>query len=170
MPELKLRGLCSFLDVDSYFTMITSGLKNRRYHMQGWTHSSIEWDDGEEEWQIRSVKHSGVIGSCNDTTDYPLGTHRWYFKDQLCSEERQSYRLLNMHSCLDGEIPCRNGDCIAVESRFSTNLLSLAVHMHQVRQTTRLHRQFGRTQLSDCRPSSQLSQRLSPSSIGTFQY
>ena len=128
MPELKLRGLCSFLDVDSYFTMITSGLKNRRYHMQGWTHSNIEWEDREEEWQIRSVKHSGVIASCNDTTDYPLGTHRWYFKDQLCSEEGQSYRLLNIHSCQDGEIPCRNGDCIAVESRFSTNVIRLAVH------------------------------------------
>ena len=106
--------------------------------MQGWTHSNIEWEDREEEWQIRSVKRSGVIASCNDTTDYPLGTHRWYFKDQVCSEEGKSYRLLNMHSCLDGEIPCRNGECIPVESRFPTNVTSLAVQMNQVRQTTRL--------------------------------
>ena len=128
MPELKLRGLCSFLDVDINFTMITSGLKNRRYHMQGWTHSNIEWHDAQKEWQIRSVKHSGVIASCNDTKDYPLGTHDWYFEDQLCTEEGQSYRLLNMYSCLDGQIPCRNGDCIPVESRCPTNVISLYVN------------------------------------------
>ena len=122
MPELKLRGLCSFLVVDIYFTMITSSLKNRRYHMQGWTHSNIEWHDARQEWQIRSVKHSGVIASCNETKDYPLGARAWYFKDQVCSEEGQPYRLLNLHTCLHGEIPCRNGDCIPVESRCSTNV------------------------------------------------
>ena len=97
--------------------MITSSMKNRRYHLQGWTHSKIEWESNEREWQITSVKQSGVIATCNDTNDYPLGTHVWYFEDLLCSEPGKSFRLLNLQGCSEGQVSCRNGDCVPIESR-----------------------------------------------------
>ena len=124
MPELNLRGLCSSLDVDTFFTMITSSMKNRRYHLQGWTHSKIEWESNEREWQITSVKQPGVIATCNDTNDYPLGTHVWYFEDQLCSEPGKSFRLLNLQGCSEGQVSCRNGDCVPIDSRFVSKMTS----------------------------------------------
>ena len=77
----------------------------------------IEWENNEREWQITSVKQSGVIATCNDTNDYPLGTHVWYFEDQLCSEPGKSFRLLNLQGCSEGQVSCRNGDCVPIESR-----------------------------------------------------
>ena len=118
MPELSLRGVCAHLDVDTNFTMITSTYTSERYNLQGWTHSMIAWYSSLQAWAISSIKQNGtLVAICNDTADYPLGTHKWYFQDPTCTEDQQQYRLLNLHSCKGDEVPCRNGQCIPLRNR-----------------------------------------------------
>ena len=58
-----------------------------------------------------------VVAFCNDTNDYPFGTHTWYFVDGNCRDLGNIGRKLSLTTCKETEFNCRNGDCISAEKR-----------------------------------------------------
>ena len=115
--HLKLRGSCPEEGLDHNY-QLTSFTKNDRYVIRGLKFSNLEWDLETSSWRILNLRNKKMIAYTNDSNDYPLGTHKWVFPDGRCKDKSQNrYRRMNLHSCLEVEFICNDGQCIDIRSR-----------------------------------------------------
>ena len=117
-PKLNLRGACLRENLDVNYVMQLDKINSSTYEIIGLKYSKLV--RLEDKWAfINSTKH--MVAFTNDTIDYPLGTHRWYFTSQRCKEVVDKWRWMNLNSCKEQEFPCRNGECVDMSFRCDKN-------------------------------------------------
>ena len=113
LPSFQLAGLCQESQADSFYSW-SSDLAR----LEGFISSQLAFSRERERWEVTpSLNTSWVLAFTNQTRDFPLGKHPWYFLDSLCTDQGENYRALNLH--LDVEQPgnfcCDDGTCISSE-------------------------------------------------------
>ena len=78
-PKLSLRGACINEKLDIDYVMQLDQMIERKYQIIGLKQSKLLWQ--EDKWAFINGDDD-IVAFTNDTTDYPLGTHRWYFTSQ----------------------------------------------------------------------------------------
>ena len=114
-PLLSLRGLCSFVEMDSKYLMDLRERKYEKYSLNGWELTNIIWSDSRNAWELLNSKNESLVAFTNETSDYPVGTQKWYFTNRRCHDEGQDYREMNLHACSEDDVPCKDGNCISLE-------------------------------------------------------
>ena len=111
VPLLKkymLRGVCTDKTwlADTFYY-----LKQDKLFM-GNMHSKITWSN--TRWEIQRLSDSRPIAFMNETTNYPLGVHNWYFENSECYDEGKNWRKLILHQEVEqpGKFCCDDGVCI----------------------------------------------------------
>ena len=61
-----------------------------------------------------------TMAYANDTLDYPIGSHRWYFTDGNCREKNEKWRKDDPHLAVQqpGYFCCDDGLCISSEPSY----------------------------------------------------
>ena len=119
--QLHLRGSCpeAGLDTVYYVDHIRDNLDKN--DISGYKSTKITWDRKKSHWQIVDTQSNKVIAIANDTQQYPLGTHLWYFKSGECTDENVGWRRMNLHRhAQENEFCCLNGLCIDSSLRCDT--------------------------------------------------
>ena len=105
-----LRGVCLFSSVDSYF------VSNKDFkQLIGYIQSVMIYSKDQQRWEVRSsVNASQILAFLNQTSEFPLGVHQWYFLDTNCTDPGQPWRSLNLHLHLEqpGHFCCDDGTCL----------------------------------------------------------
>ena len=117
-PSLNLRGACINEQLDVNYVMQLDTLINENHNIVGFKKSSLLWQGNK--W-IFFNGNGKKVAFTNDTSDYPLGTHRWYFNSGKCHDPGEKWRKLNLNSCKNTEFPCTNGECVDMELRCDKN-------------------------------------------------
>ena len=119
-PVFNLRGSCPGENLDMTYTMMIDSRKDGRYEILGLSTTKLIWDEGR--WIFLNMLTGGVIAFTEDTIDYPIGTHNWYFEDKKCSDPGEKWRKMNLHqACGDEKYACRNGFCISSKHKCDGN-------------------------------------------------
>ena len=114
VPLLKkymLRGVCTEQTwlADTYYY-----LKQEKLFM-GNMHSKITWD--KNRWELQKLSDSSTIAFMNETSNYPLGVHKWFFEETICRDQEVIWRKLILHLEVEqpGKFCCDDGACIDSE-------------------------------------------------------
>ena len=64
--------------------------------------SKIRYSQNALRWELVNLETDLVIAFCNETTDYPFGTQKWYFNltQHNCKEEGQNWKKLIFHQAI----------------------------------------------------------------------
>ena len=106
-----LQGICQESFLDRYYMMQSAG----SWQMLGYRQDSLDWVEEKRQWQISNMDSKIIMAFLNETSDFPLGTHHWYFIDgSNCSDSDQDWRSLNLHLKVEqpGNVCCGDGICI----------------------------------------------------------
>ena len=105
-----LRGVCLFSSVDSYF------VSNKDFkQLIGYIQTVMIYSKHQQRWEVRSsVDETKILAFLNETSEFPLGVHQWYFLDTNCTDPGKPWRSLNLHLHLEepGHFCCDDGTCI----------------------------------------------------------
>ena len=107
----KLSGVCAGSGVDRVYTLQPDRT------MLGYTNTMMVWEE-----RILSIVNTitqDILAYSNNTQEYPLGTHPWYFTQENCTDQGHQYRMLNFHLGVEqpGHFCCASGACIDSELR-----------------------------------------------------
>ena len=111
--SFMLRGVCLFSSVDSYFVS-----SQDFQYLLGFIQSKIVYSSEKSRWEVRSsVDDDTVLAFLNETSEFPLGVHHWFFLDTVCTDPGKSWRSLNLHLHKEqpGNFCCDDGTCIESE-------------------------------------------------------
>ena len=123
-PQLYLRGYCSSTDIDSiyYLPLTSSKLDSPRKHIEGYKKTNIVWDAHRKTWRFMNLKTKTVVAFTNNTYNYPIGTHKWYFTNRRCTDNNVPWRKMTLHvHAQKGDFCCENG--MYIKSRFRCDKL-----------------------------------------------
>ena len=105
--RFHLAGVCKESLVDRYY------VTGQHFNMIGYMQTRIVWQQQTTRWEILDEDTDNLLAFWNETSDFPLGLHRWYFTDN-CTDPGQPWRSLSLH--LDvaqpGQFCCDDGACI----------------------------------------------------------
>ena len=92
--------------------------------MVGFTHTKIVWAESTREWRMEDMLDGRLVAFTNSTSDYPLGTHRWFFTSSSCTDPAVSWRTLNLQqeARQPGQFCCDDRLCIASLRRCDNNI------------------------------------------------
>ena len=113
-PKLQLRGVCAESDVDIFYTMPLYNETLFRKEILGLKQTKIIWSSGQKRWNIINLVNLNILAHTNSTSDYPFGTHNWFFTNSICTDPGQPWRQMNLQqkSKQPGRFCCRDGLCI----------------------------------------------------------
>ena len=116
VPVLHLRGACWEEGLDLNYTM-----KKEKEVMKffGWRSTKLVWN--ETKWSFVDGWTQKQIAFTNNTNDYPVGVHKWYFVDGKCQDSKAKWRKMNLHGCKHTEFNCKSGDCVNMKNRCDRN-------------------------------------------------
>ena len=114
-PAMKLRGICSIIEMDRNYVMDFNEKKSLKYVLSGWGSNIIMWSNTNSAWELFDTKLNLSVASTNRTRDYPIGTQEWHFTNIKCNNQNENFRKMNLHSCPDDLTPCEDGSCITLE-------------------------------------------------------
>ena len=83
----------------------------------GYIQSKMIYVESSQLWKIVDVFTNKTLAYTNDTTELPVGLHRWYFLDVECTDSQDvPWRRLNLHVKVDqpGHFCCDTGECIRI--------------------------------------------------------
>ena len=72
------------------------------------------WEAARQRWEIQEVRNNRAVAHMNQTSDYPLGLHPWYFPDHSCHDPGSLQRSLLLQQAVEvpGKFCCDDGACI----------------------------------------------------------
>ena len=73
-PQLQLRGMCSYQDIDVRYSWQVREEMKEIYQLEGWDSTTLRWES--DRWELFHRSQQRVIAVCNDSREYPLGHHR----------------------------------------------------------------------------------------------
>ena len=107
----KLSGVCTGSRIDRLYLLQPDRT------MLGYTNTIMVWED-----RILSIVDTitlDILAYRNNSQEYPLGTHPWYFTKDNCTDQGKQFRMLNLHLAVEqpGHFCCTSGVCIDSELR-----------------------------------------------------
>ena len=60
----------------------------------------MRFSSKKQTWEIVDMANI-TLAFYNETSDFPLGTRRWYFLDNNCTDPGHPWRTLNLHEVAD---------------------------------------------------------------------
>ena len=121
-PVLHLRGSCPEVGLDLNYTMKLDKTREGRHDIFGWGRTKIVWN--KTRWtffDVQTEKEVAYTDSTTDSTDYPIGVHKWFFVDGNCKDSKEGWREMNLHACRENEFMCQSGDCVDLKKRCDRN-------------------------------------------------
>ena len=111
MTAFHLEGVCQTSSIDRFYVLHS----DRR--LLGYIQNEMAWSGGR--WNILNLITNKVEAYMNDSSDFPFGTHPWYFTDSNCTETGKLWRDLNLHVkyAQPGNFCCGDGMCISSDWR-----------------------------------------------------
>ena len=89
---LQLSGVCEDSIVDRFYIFQSSS------DLLGLTRTRILFSEISNRWEIVERSDSlTVLAFTNSSHAFPLGSQRWYFDGDGCTDPEQKYRTLNLH-------------------------------------------------------------------------
>ena len=78
----------------------------------GYTQTVLRFSKEDKRWTIHDSSTNVTLAYTN--TKYPVGSKKWYFINESCTDERVNYRTLNFHPYVEqpGYFCCDDGTCI----------------------------------------------------------
>ena len=72
------------------------------------------WEAARLRWEIQELRNNQTVALMNQTSDYPLGLHPWYFPDDSCHDPGSPLRSLLLQQAVEvpGKFCCDYGACI----------------------------------------------------------
>ena len=153
--SFQLAGVCEESQVDSFYIW-----DRTLSHLNGYISSVLSFSTGRARWEVSTTTDRTLLAFMNETEDFPLGVHPWYFLDSHCTDQGEDFRNLNFHldveqpgnfccddgTCIDSELVCDNVahcqnkddeaegcDILRVPQYYHTNLPPFSVHRTQDR-------------------------------------
>ena len=106
-PQFELRGFCSSDRIDIKYMMVLNKSSDAVYDFLGWKRTTLSWSMNNTRWEF-TIGEDEVIAHCNDTEEYPLGHHRWYFQSEDCHDPGESWREMSLHTAVpEGYFCCK---------------------------------------------------------------
>ena len=120
-PVLRLRGLCTFSDIDSVFRPMNLGAGGELMFVS-YDHTQITYQPSSSLWQASRLSKTGnttLALTKAPLASMALGTHLWtiYNDSSRCSSEPEYEALLTLTGCGEEEFTCREGFCVDMEQR-----------------------------------------------------
>ena len=115
VPKLRMKGFCTIRHGDDGFSVNLDVIRDGRFVLQSLRTYALMWNETYQYWNIIDMSKPEIIAYTNDTTDYPLGKHTWYFIDGKCHDEGKKGRWLTLHNCGEDEFSCGDGVCIDIK-------------------------------------------------------
>ena len=109
MTSFHLQGVCKNSGIDRYYILQTPG------SLLGYSKTKMAWSPENSRWEIVNLITNTVAATMNNSPDYPIGSHSWFFEDGSgCSETGKSWRKLSLHLPVPqpGTFCCDDGECI----------------------------------------------------------
>ena len=103
-----MQGICLESYIDRLYIMQTPRM------LLGYMQTRMVWVEENKRWEIVNLIKNSTEAFMNSSTDFPFGTHAWYFIDGSgCTDTKQEWRSLNLHRKVvqPGMICCTDGSC-----------------------------------------------------------
>ena len=98
-----------------YLTRILNS--NTDIEFIGFVSTNIVYSSKRQRWELMNYMTKNVIAYMNETSDYPIGSHSWYFTQSSCVDDGENYRKLNFRKYVrqPGMFCCNDGGCFSSE-------------------------------------------------------
>ncbi|XP_071545096.1 uncharacterized protein [Panulirus ornatus] len=115
-PPLRLRGLCSRREPETYYEVL--GYTAGKPYFHGF-YGFMIYTVGQGEWHLKDIKKSEVLAWLKMTSAnrYPIGHNMWTISAAVCGLFAGTEVELSLSACDDTQFTCANGDCIPKERR-----------------------------------------------------
>ena len=84
-PSFQMRGLCPGSAVDVFYTLILTNETLISKAFLGFKQTKLGWSDKLKQWSIVNLADHSILAHSNSTSDYPFGTHPWFFTNNSCT-------------------------------------------------------------------------------------
>ena len=115
--QFMLRGVCLSTPIDTFYSSISNE------ELIGFTQTSMVFSKAGLRWEVRFTDNMTLLAHTK-TSELPIGTHKWYFEGNVCSEVNETYRNLSLQLNVEqpGNFCCGDGSCIRSEDVCDNNL------------------------------------------------
>lgn len=118
-PKFQLRGACEDSHVDIHYLLQLGGGPVARKELLGYTQTKMTRSAEDKRWNIVNLVDERILAFTNDTEDFPISSHRWFFTDERCRDPSEQWRLMSLQqaSVQPGQFCCDDGLCVPSEMR-----------------------------------------------------
>ena len=107
--SFQLQGVCRNSFIDRFYVLQSDK------ELLGFMQNKMFWTHNNRRWEIVNMITNETEAFMNKSSDFPFGTHPWYFTDNSnCSDPGQKWRNLNFHGKVEqpGKFCCDDGTCM----------------------------------------------------------
>ena len=111
--SFQLQRVCRNSFIDRFYVLQSDK------ELLGFMQNKMIWIQNKRRWEIVNMITNKTEAFMNKSSDFPFGTHPWYFTDSNCTETGKLWRDLNLHVkyAQPGNFCCGDGMCISSDWR-----------------------------------------------------